>query len=269
MDRPLGHLLYLVAQTRPDREGKAILTDSDITPIAKTGVSDLLVEHILGFVKAGRLRPGDKLPSERELAERFGVSRPTVREAMRGLSVLGVLEIRHGGGAFVTALDAADLLKPLNFFLSLSDVSIEKLYEARVLIEGELSALAAERADDALCEELEQMIARQVEVIDDVDAYLALDSAFHERIASTSENPFLARAAQSMNVLGIEFRRASAEAGHGQKRSIEDHRNILAALRDRAPEAARQAMCNHMRQVYTMTREALDKAAENAPDERT
>ena len=98
-------------------------------------------------MKAGRLRPGDKLPSERDLAERFRVSRPTVREAMRGLSVLGVIEIRHGGGAFVTALDAADLLKPLNFFLSLSDVSIERLYEARVLIESELAALAAERAD--------------------------------------------------------------------------------------------------------------------------
>lgn len=219
-------------------------------------------------MKAGRLRPGDKLPSERDLAERFKVSRPTVREAMRGLSVLGVIEIRHGGGAFVTELDAADLLKPLNFFLSLSDVSIERLYEARVLIEGELAALAAKRADETLCAALEKLIADQIEVIEDVDAYLALDSAFHERLAAASDNTFLARAAQSMNVLGIEFRRASAEAGYAQSRSIDDHRRILTALRNREPDAAREAMRAHMQQVYATTRKALDAVSATKSDEK-
>ena len=163
------------------------------------------------------MQPGDKLPSERDLADRFGVSRPTVREAMRALSVLGVLEIRHGGGAFVTSLDATELLKPLNFFLSLSDVSVETLYDARMLIEGELCALAASRAAETLCDELEALIAQQVGAIDDVETYLNLDSAFHERMALASENPFLARTAQSLNVLGIEFRRASAGPGQAQK----------------------------------------------------
>ena len=143
------------------RGGVTILGERDIRPISKTGASDLLVEQILGFVKAGRLKPGDKLPSERDLAERFEVSRPTVREAMRALSVLGIVEIRHGGGAFVTALRATELLGPLNFFLSLSEVSIEKLYEARRLIEGEICALAASRVDAAFCAELEAMIERQ------------------------------------------------------------------------------------------------------------
>ncbi|WP_421952930.1 FadR/GntR family transcriptional regulator [Pelagibacterium sp.] len=219
----------------------------------------------MSFVTAGRLKPGDKLPSERDLAERFSVSRPTVREAMRALSVLGVLEVRHGGGAFVTALDATELLKPLNFFLSLSDVSVEKLYDARMLIEGELCALAADNADEALCAELDAMIGRQVEVMTDIDAYLALDSAFHERMAVASGNPFLTRAAQSMNVLGIEFRRASAEAGQAQRQSIEDHRTILKALRAGDSDAARAAMRDHMRQVYTTTRRALD----NLPSTRS
>lgn len=249
------------------REDRTILGESDIRPIAKTGASDLLVEQILGFVKAGRLKPGDRLPSERDLAERFGVSRPTVREAMRALSVLGILEIRHGGGAFVTALQATDLLKPLNFFLSLSEVSIEKLYEARTFIEGEICALAATRSDDALCDELEAMIGEQVAVMDKVDAYLAIDSRFHERLAEVSGNPFLARAAQSLNVLGIEFRRASAETGNAQSRSIEDHRSILKALRDSDAGAARAAMQAHMQQVYTTTRKALDEAAGTADGE--
>ncbi|MCC5973936.1 MAG: FadR family transcriptional regulator [Rubellimicrobium sp.] len=220
-----------------------------------------MVEQIIGFIKAGRLQPGDRLPSERDLAERFGVSRPSLREAMRALSVLGVLEIRHGGGAFVTALQAVDMLKPFYLFLSLSDVSIEKLYEARSFIEGEICALAAARADPALCDGLEAMIEDQLEVIEDVDAYMAADSRFHARLAEVSENPFLARAAHSLNVLGIEFRRASAERGHAQARSIEDHRLILAALRARDPEAARAAGQAHMQQVYATTRRALDAGA--------
>ncbi len=243
------------------RGGVTILGDSDIRPIAKTGASDLLVEQILGFVKAGRLKPGDKLPSERDLAERFEVSRPTVREAMRALSVLGIVEIRHGGGAFVTALRATELLGPLNFFLSLSEVSIEKLYEARRLIEGEICALAASRVDAAFCAELEAMIEKQEVVKENVDAYLAIDSRFHERLAEASGNPFLARAAQSLNVLGIEFRRASAVTGQAQSRSIADHRRILAALRAGDVAGSRAAMEAHMEQVFSTTRRALDRAA--------
>jgi len=238
-----------------------ILGERDIRPISKTGASDLLVEQILGFVKAGRLKPGDKLPSERDLAERFEVSRPTVREAMRALSVLGIVEIRHGGGAFVTALRATELLGPLNFFLSLSEVSIEKLYEARRLIEGEICALAASRVDAAFCAELEAMIERQEAVKENVDAYLAIDSRFHERLAEVSGNPFLARAAQSLNVLGIEFRRASAVTGNAQSRSITDHRRILAALRAGDVAKSRAAMEAHMEQVFSTTRRALDRAA--------
>ena len=218
----------------------------------------MLVQQLLGFVTAGRLRAGDKLPSERELAERFEVSRPTVREALRALSVLGVLEIRHGGGAFVTALNAAELLGPLNFFLSLSDASVEQLYHARRLIEGEICALAATRVTPEQLDQLSALIEAQEKVRRDAGRYLQLDSEFHEVLGQISENPFLARASQSLNVLGIEFRKLAANTKAAPTRSISDHKAILAALTAGDVEAARAAMVAHMNQVLTTTRAELE-----------
>ena len=267
MVRPLGNLSKIcifqyTAWPKYYWEGLEILKDKDIKPLSKIGISELLIERLLGFVVAGQLQSGDRLPSERELAERFAVSRPTVREAMRALSVLGVVEIRHGGGAFVSKLNAADLLGPLNFFLSLSDVSVENLYDARRLVEGEICALAAMRVSTEDLDCLENLIGQQEGVKDYAEEYLDLDSQFHERLGEISGNPFLSRASQSLNVLGIEFRRKAANTKSVPTDSIKDHRAILSALKEHNPEAARKAMILHMDQVLDATRAGMEN-----PDE--
>ena len=118
-------------------------TQLNIEPISREGASEKVVHRLLALVKTGDLKPGDRLPGERDLAEMFHVSRPTMREAMRALAVLGVVNPRHGGGIFVSALEAADLLGPLSFFLTLKEVEVDRLYQARAVIEGEIAALAA------------------------------------------------------------------------------------------------------------------------------
>lgn len=234
-------------------KGNVISGIIKINPIAKTGVSEVLVDQLLGFVAAGQLKPGDKLPPERDLAMRFAVSRPTVREALRALSVIGVIEIRHGGGAFVSALKADDLLGPLNFFLNLSEVSVEKLYDARRLIEGEICALAASRATEENLTILAELIEKQEAAIKDSALYLDLDSQFHEHLGEISDNPFLLRAAKSLNVLGVEFRKTAVTIKSMLSRSISDHKKILSALKAKDPEAARVAMVAHMEQVLATT----------------
>jgi DNA-binding FadR family transcriptional regulator len=246
-------------QAGQEKGATVILGAQDISPIAKSGISELMVQQLLGFVAAGRLRAGDRLPSERDLAERFEVSRPTVREALRALSVLGVIEIRHGGGAVVSSLDAAELLGPLNFFLSLSDISVEQLYDARRLIEGEICALAATRVRPEELDRLSQLIDAQEQVVSDAGRYLEIDSEFHKLLGEISGNPFLARASQSLNVLGIEFRKVAANTTAAPSRSIIDHRTILSTLATRNPEAARAAMVAHMNQVLTTTRASMEK----------
>ncbi len=224
-----------------------------IEPIAREGVSEQLVHRLLGMVRAGNLKPGDRLPGERDLADLFNVSRPTIREAVKALGVLGVLKSRHGGGIYVSPLEAADLLAPVTFFLSLRDVEVDKLYHARALIEGEIAALAAERATEADAARLADLIAQQEQAVSDPVAYRAVDTRFHRVLAELSDNPFLSRAAESMNILGLEFRKTASETAEVIRGSVRDHRQIVAALRAGDAQAARQAMQAHMRNVLRTT----------------
>lgn len=228
----------------------------EIEPLVREGASERLVHRLLGMVKAGNLKPGDRLPGERELAELFNVSRPTIREAVKALSLLGVLKSRHGGGIFVSPLEAADLLGPITFFLTLRDVEIDRLYEARGLIEGEIAARAASRATQAEVDELEDLIAQQEGVVSDPEAYREVDTCLHRRLAEISDNPFLARAAESMNVLGLEFRKTASETAEVIRGSVRDHKRIVAGLRAGDAEAARAAMREHMEHVLTTTKRA-------------
>lgn len=226
----------------------------EVEPIRREGASQRVVNRLLALVTAGNLRPGDRLPGERELSESFGVSRPTIREAVRALAVLGVLRTVQGGGIYVSELRAADLLGPLTFFLRLDDSDVDQLYAARRLIEGEIGALAAARvtADDLAA--LAALIAEQAAAVDDPAAYRLLDTAFHGRIARIAGNPFLARAAESLNVLGQEVRRIASESPQVIAASIADHRRILAALAAGDAEGARAAMGDHMIQVLATSK---------------
>lgn len=232
-------------------------TSLDVVPIGKEAISNRVVSQLLGLVKAGNLKPGDRLPGERDLAATFGVSRPTIREALRALAVLGVLRVQHGGGIFVSPLEATDLLEPLSFFLTLRECQIDELYQARQLIEGEIAALAAGKSTKADCEELASLIEQQMAATGDPTAYRVVDTAFHRKLAEIAANAFLARAASSMHVLGLEFRTTASETRSVISGSIRDHRAILGALEEADAKAAREAMEGHMRNVLNSTKRSI------------
>jgi GntR family transcriptional repressor for pyruvate dehydrogenase complex len=231
-----------------------------VKPLRRAGLTEMLVARILGLVTAGNLEAGDQLPSERKLAETFNVSRPTLREAIRALAVLGVLEIRHGGGIFVSKLGAAELLQPLTFFLTLRSTEVEKLYDARQLIEGDIAARAARAAGPDDVAALDKLIAEQEAVTASPEAYRDVDTAFHQRLAALADNEFLARAAQSLNILGLEFRKIASETPSVIRQSIADHRAIVAALEGHDAEGARVAMAAHMLHVLNSTRASMNQS---------
>ncbi len=226
-------------------------------PLKRSGLTEMLVARVLGMVSTGSLKPGDQLPPERKLAETFNVSRPTLREALRALAVLGVVEVRHGGGIFVSQLEASDLLGPLTFFLTLRASEVGRLYEARRLIEGEIAALAAARGDQAGWAALDELIESQEGARGEPPRYRDFDTAFHARLGALADNEFLARAAQSLNVLGQEFRKIASETPNVIAASIADHRAIVAALVRRDAQAARKAMATHMDHVLQSTQAAM------------
>ncbi len=226
------------------------------TAIKQEAASDLVVSQLLAMVKAGTLKPGDRLPCERDMAEMFKVSRPTVREGVRALAVLGVLKVRHGSGIFVSGLEAKEILGPLSFFLTLHDVQVEQLYDARRLIEGEIASLAARNATPGDIVELRQLIAEQEQRIGDPHAYRESDGSFHRKLAQIASNPFLARAAESLGVLGLEFRKTASETPAVLESSIRDHDVIVDCIAAEDTDGARIGMQAHMMNVLRSTKAA-------------
>ncbi|MCR9121226.1 MAG: FCD domain-containing protein [Phyllobacteriaceae bacterium] len=222
-------------------------------PLERVPVGEMVARRILDMVKAGSLKPGDQLPTERDLAQSLNVSRPSVREAIRGLAILGVVRTVQGGGAYISNLDAEALLGPIQFFLSLQDLNITELYDARSLIESDVARRAAENMDGASLTRLEAILEAQKDCLDDPDAFRASDYAFHEIIWRGSGNAFLKRIGESLNVIGLEFRKRASESPAVLRQSYADHKVLVAALKARDADAAAKAAERHMQNVYRVT----------------
>jgi len=222
-------------------------------PIVRESIAEMVAHRVLEMVKAGVLKPGDQLPPERELAVSLNVSRPSVREAIRGLSILGVVRTRQGGGAYISELDADALLGPIQFFISLEQVNISELYDARSLIESDVARRAAERMTDDELRELDRILDQQAGILTDAIAFRMSDYKFHDMIWNGARNAFLKRIGQSLNVMGLEFRKRASETKGVLQQSFRDHQQLLDALKARDPDAAAAAASQHMRNVYQST----------------
>ena len=233
-----------------------------------TGLGEQVVSRILELVRTGNLRPGDRLPPERELIEIFGISRPSLREALRSLSILGVIAVRHGGGAFISDLDARTLLAPLDFFMSLSTSNLADAFDCRRVVEMEIvrrTAMATTRKDRI---EFRDMISAHAAVLNDPIGFRILDSRFHEKLYAIAGNAVLHRIANGLYNLGLDLRRrATAEFG-AIERSAADHQKIFDAIAAQDPEGAAQAMKEHLDHIEESTQrmmmlEATEEQARN------
>jgi DNA-binding FadR family transcriptional regulator len=230
-------------------------TTSSLPPAAEFGtvVRDPLPEQIanrlVALISERALRPGDRLPPERELAASMGVSRASLREALRALSLIGVTEMRQGAGNYVASLDPATLMRPLGLVLALSDAGFDELFEARKLVEPKLAALAAERATDEEIARLAECAEASAHGIGDDDAFMRADLELHGIIAAAARNAILARVVGSLAGLGVASRMATTHLEGMQERVVHDHRRIAEAIAARDPEAARAAMLTHLEDV--------------------
>jgi GntR family transcriptional repressor for pyruvate dehydrogenase complex len=225
-------------------------------PLGRKTASELVVTRVLDLMRAGHLRPGDRLPPERELARTLAVSRPTLREALRALSILGVLEIRHGGGAVVAAPDPAELLQPLDLFVTLGAGDMAAVFEARIAFEPLVAARAAERLTEAQLDRLHALVASQAAHPDDAELFHDTDIELHKTILDAAGNPYLTRFGRLLQVLGDQGRKAYQKRKHLRQRSIEDHQALMAALGGRDAAAAQRSMRQHMINVLSAIREA-------------
>lgn len=197
----------------------------------------------------GRLRAGDKLPSEHDLAESLGVSRATVRESIGALVAMNILRTVHGRGTYVSSLSTEDLLQPLEFALSIAWGALQDLFDARLALEPAIAAFAAQRATDDEIAELRRCAEQTGEALGSTDQFLDLDVKLHRLIAEASHNGILLRLMTSLNSMGLESRAMTVNLPGLAAKTAHDHGEIVEAIASHSPERAREEMAKHVTHV--------------------
>src|SRR5215470_17480317 len=179
-------------------------------PVVEGG-AEQVVSFVRGLIERKALRPGDRLPAERDLAARLGVSRPTVRMALHALAAMGCVESRHGSGTYIPAGPPALGSEPLSLLAALHDFTHEQMYDARRIFEVGAAGLAAEHATAEQLASLAEEVAGLFASLDDPQRFLVHDIAFHRGVAAASGNPIVAAVVEMVSALYYEQRRQTAE----------------------------------------------------------
>lgn len=217
--------------------------------LPKNALSEDIVRKLLILLKEKKLRPGDRLPPERELAEQLQVSRPSLREALRALSIMHVVETRQGSGTYISSLEPKRLVEHLDFVFALADSTYLSLFEARKVVEVGICGLAAERITDGEIARLERCLEKSRQGFTDIDVYFQADVEIHEIITEAAASPILSRIMASISHLSRASRQRTVVLPGIVQQVIEDHTAIVRALKLRDPDAARLAMHQHLAHV--------------------
>lgn len=210
-------------------------------------LSDKVAALLIETITARGVRPGDRLPSERELGEQFGVSRTVIREAVRALAAKGLIEVRTGSGLRVAAVDAASVSEAMNLFLRGSGpLDYSLVHEVRTTIEIQVAGLAAERATEDDVFDLEDVCERMREAAGDTEAASREDVAFHRAVAEAAHNPLFVIMLDSIGDVMLEIRRATLGIPGRARKGVAAHRKILARVAAHDPDGAREAMREHL-----------------------
>jgi GntR family transcriptional repressor for pyruvate dehydrogenase complex len=234
-----------------------------------TAAGAQVVEHVRREIEAGRLGPGDRLPPERELARKMGVSRPSLRSGLRTLHALGIIHARRGAGTFIVEGPPQLGKAPLQFLAALHGFTLDQIYEARRMLEVGAAGLAAERSTGeqfaAMADEITGMFAS----LEEPQAFLRHDLGFHRAVADGSGNPILATIIGTLTEIIWDTGRLNMQ-GSSLRESAEMHRRIYEAVKARSPERARREMTQHLEHARweQVGRNTGEKAQPPAPRAR-
>jgi|SoiMethySBSTD1v2_1073268.scaffolds.fasta_scaffold00120_19 GntR family transcriptional regulator, transcriptional repressor for pyruvate dehydrogenase complex len=218
---------------------------------ASEGSTEQVVAHVRNLIEQGALRPGDRLPAERDLATRVGVSRPTVRAGLRALAAIGVVQSRHGSGTYIPDGPPSLGTDALSFLAALHGFTRDEMYEARRILEVGAAGLAAERATPEQIATMAEEVASLFAAMADPQVFLVHDINFHRAVAAASGNPIVASLVEMVSALYYERRRdtAARASDRDMRDAAEMHRRIYQAIRAHDADEARRAMQAHLMQA--------------------
>ena len=221
-------------------------------------LTDEAIEKIKQMIVSGRVRPGEKLPREADLAAELGLSRNSLREAVKALSLINVLDVRQGDGTYTTSLEPSLLLEALSFIVDFHrDDTVLEFLEVRRILEPAATALAALRMPAEGLPELERTLA-SVKADSPSDDFVTADLEFHKKIAIGAGNSVLASLVDNMSMPTTRARiwRGMTQP-HAQERTLGEHQAIYQAIKNRDPDLARSLAIVHISGIESWLRLAL------------
>jgi GntR family transcriptional regulator, transcriptional repressor for pyruvate dehydrogenase complex len=218
-----------------------------LEPLSKTRISQSAVEVIKEYIAAKNLQPGAKLPSERELCQALNISRASVREALRTLEIIGLIEVKPGSGIYFRDW-TGDLAIPLSAWLPNEEETLQEIFEVRLLIEPRAAGLAAERATPEIIKKMGSCLANFNELVEqnDLPGIIIADTEFHRLIALATENKTLTFVMNTMTRFLREGWKATLKVPNRPIKTISEHEKIFESIKNHDSIAAIQSMHEHL-----------------------
>ena len=220
-----------------------------IEPIKKTRIAEEVADRIRMLILNGTFPPGRPLPSERLMTKRLGVSRGSIRDALRMLEMIGLLETRHGQGTFPHELTVDRLVAPLASVMTYRHDLQDELMDVRRMFEPAVARFAATRVTDEDLTGLQYILEAQRRKLETRQSAIVEDTAFHAALARSTRNRVVVSIMATLNDLLVESRKLALKQHGRPAQSLEGHEAVVAALRRRDAEGASQAMCKHIDQI--------------------
>ena len=239
-----------------ERKGPA-RPNSGEPQVQRRSISEQVANRIMAMIKSGNLKPGDQMPTEAQMTVAFGISRPPLREALKALTIMGVLESRQGGRYTVTHLSPSRLVAPFNVMLSGVDFKASQHFEARNVVESELVRLCAERATAEARQRILKLAVDGRAFHHDPVAFRLGDIEFHEALYFGAGSPLLAALAQGLYDLGLDLRRVASAAPGVIETSVRQHIEVAEAIVARDSDAAVRAYRRHLEHVHVTTLQSM------------
>ena len=217
--------------------------------IAPSRLGDAVIERLTQAIVDGRLKPGDLLPSESQIAASFGVSKPIAREALRELAAMGVIQVQQGKVSRVRAIDSAPLERFFRFAVGRTEQGLHDAVELRRVLEPQIARLAAQRHGATDLARLREILAAMQGSLGDVARWIAADLAFHRQLAAMTHNGLIALQMKGLEPvirqMMVRFNDRAARTRADWKETLRRHARIADALAARDPQAAEAAMQRH------------------------
>jgi GntR family transcriptional repressor for pyruvate dehydrogenase complex len=234
--------------------------------IRRESLSDQISAQIQRLIIEGGLTPGEKLPSERELAEQFGVSRTVIREAVKLLQMKGLVRVVSGSGTYVSHVSSEIVADSIGLFMTSHEHTFQDLLEIRRFLEVEIAGLAAERATAEDIQKLEESfsemkgaLANSERTTEDLERFVQADIKFHQLLSQATKNSLLPLLHDTLNSLLLEFSRKVSEMPGAPEKAVEYHGKVLECVRQKNIEEAQETMSKHLTSAERLMKRASNQ----------